>query len=31
MIDSQKKGSLYDVEVVDVCLRLFTEKNFEFE
>ncbi|MGA9351402.1 MAG: PAS domain S-box protein [Anaerolineae bacterium] len=28
---SQNKGILYDPEMVDVCLRLFTEKGFEFE
>ncbi|MGA9348089.1 MAG: PAS domain S-box protein [Anaerolineae bacterium] len=28
---SQNKGVLYDPEVVDVCLKLFTEKGFEFE
>jgi len=28
---SQNKGILYDPEVVDVCLRLFTEDGFEFE
>jgi len=28
---SRNKGVLYDPEVVDACLRLFTEKGFEFE
>jgi len=28
---SQNRGILYDPEVVDVCLKLFTEKGFEFE
>ena len=28
---SQNKGILYDPEVVDVCLRLFKEKEFKFE
>ena len=28
---SQNGGVLYDPEAVDVCLRLFTEKEFEFE
>jgi len=28
---SQKRGSLYDPEVVDVCLKLFTEKKFKFK
>ncbi len=28
---SQNRGVLYDPEVVDVCLRLFTEKGFKFE
>ncbi len=28
---SQKRGGLYDPEVVDACLKLFTEKKFEFE
>jgi len=28
---SQNRGVLYDSEVVDVCLRLFTEKGFAFE
>jgi PAS domain S-box-containing protein len=28
---SQNKGTLYDPEVVDACLRLFAEKGFEFE
>jgi len=28
---SQNKGILYDPEVVDVCLELFKEKNFEFK
>ncbi|MDA2924093.1 HD-GYP domain-containing protein [Acidobacteria bacterium AH-259-L09] len=27
---SKNKGILYDPEVVDACLRLFTEKGFEF-
>ena len=28
---SQNKGVLYDPEVVDACLKLFTEKGFRFE
>jgi len=28
---SQNRGVLYDPEVVDVCLKLFTEKGFKFE
>jgi len=28
---SSKKGVLYDPEVVDACVRLFTEKDFSFE
>lgn len=28
---SQNKGVLYDIAVVDACLRLFTEKGFKFE
>ncbi|MFQ5812272.1 MAG: GAF domain-containing protein [Anaerolineae bacterium] len=28
---SQNRGVLYDAEVVDVCLKLFTEKGFAFE
>lgn len=28
---SQKRGILYDREVVDACLKLFREKNFKFE
>ena len=28
---SQNKGVLYDAEVVDACLRLFTEKGFKLE
>ena len=28
---SQNRGVLYDPEVVDACLKLFTEKGFEFE
>ena len=28
---SQKRGMLYDREVVDACLKLFGEKNFKFE
>jgi putative nucleotidyltransferase with HDIG domain len=28
---SQNRGILYDAEVVDVCLELFTEDGFEFE
>jgi len=28
---SKNKGVLYDPEVVDACLRLFTEKGFKFE
>ncbi len=28
---SQNRGVLYDAEAVDACLKLFTEKGFEFE
>ena len=28
---SKNRGVLYDPEVVDACLKLFTEKRFEFE
>ena len=28
---SQKRGSLYDPEVVDACLKLFVEKGFKFK
>ena len=28
---SQNRGALYDPEVVDACLKLFTEKGFRFE
>jgi HD-GYP domain-containing protein (c-di-GMP phosphodiesterase class II) len=28
---SQNRGVLYDAEAVDACLKLFTEKRFEFE
>jgi PAS domain S-box-containing protein len=28
---TNNKGILYDADVVDACLRLFTEKGFEFE
>ncbi len=28
---TKDKGILYDTEVVDACLKLFTEKKFEFE
>ncbi len=28
---SQNRGILYDPEVVDACLKLFTEKGFKFE
>jgi len=28
---TQNKGILYDLEVVDVCLRLFQEKGFKFK
>ncbi len=28
---TKNKGSLYDPEVVDVCVRLVTEKGFNFE
>ena len=28
---SQNRGVLYDPEVVDACLKLFTEKGFAFE
>jgi len=27
----EKRGTLYDQEVVDACLKLFTEKGFKFE
>ena len=27
----EKRGTLYDQEVVDTCLKLFTEKGFKFE
>ena len=27
----QKKGLLYDADIVDVCSRLFSEKDFEFD
>lgn len=27
----QKKGTLYDADAVDACVRLFTEKGFKFE
>ena len=27
----EKRGILYDQEVVDACLRLFTEKGFKFD
>jgi putative two-component system response regulator len=27
----QKKGVLYDEEIVDACIRLFTEKDFKFD
>jgi putative nucleotidyltransferase with HDIG domain len=27
----QNRGVLYDAEVVDICLKLFTEKGFKFE
>jgi HD-GYP domain-containing protein (c-di-GMP phosphodiesterase class II) len=27
----QKRGTLYDPEVVDACLKLFEEKEFKFE
>ncbi len=28
---SQNKGALYDIEVVDACFRVFTQKGFQFE
>jgi len=28
---SQNRGVLHDPEVADACLKLFTEKGFEFE
>ena len=28
---SQKRGVLYDSEVVDACLKLFNEKGFKFD
>ena len=28
---SQNRGVLYDAEVVDACLKLFTEKGLELE
>jgi len=28
---SQKKGTVYDPEVVDACLRLFIDKGFRYE
>jgi HD-GYP domain-containing protein (c-di-GMP phosphodiesterase class II) len=28
---SQKKGTVYDPEVVDACLRLFVDKGFRYE
>jgi len=28
---SKNKGILYDPKVVDICLKLFTEKGFRFE
>jgi len=28
---SRNKGSLYDREVVEACLKLFEEKRFEFD
>ena len=27
---SQNRGTLFDAEAVDACLKLFTEKGFEF-
>jgi len=27
---SQNRGTLYDPEVIDACLRLLTEKGFKF-
>jgi len=27
----QNKGTLYDPEIVEVCLRLFKEKEFKFK
>ncbi len=27
----QNRGTLYDSEVVDACVRLFTEKGFTFD
>ena len=28
---SQNKETLYDIEVVDACIKLFREKDFKFE
>jgi HD-GYP domain-containing protein (c-di-GMP phosphodiesterase class II) len=28
---SKNKGKLYDPDVVDACVRLFTEKDFKFD
>jgi len=28
---SEKKGTLYDPRVVDACLKLFTERRFQFK
>jgi len=28
---SQNKGKLYEPAIVDVCVRLFKEKDFKFE
>ncbi|GAI62524.1 unnamed protein product, partial [marine sediment metagenome] len=28
---SQNRGTLYDIKVVDACLKLFKEKEFKFE
>jgi len=28
---TQNRGTLYDPEVVDACLKLFKEKGFKFE
>ena len=28
---SRNRGVLYDFKMIDVCLKLFTEKGFEFE
>jgi HD-GYP domain-containing protein (c-di-GMP phosphodiesterase class II) len=28
---SKNRGTLYDADVVDACLRLFKEKNFQYQ